>query len=73
MSKFFMFIPYDDDGEASSETMVAIDKIIAVDVDFKNPGDDNSMVAFKMVDDTAFTCCMDDTALKALTEILLRD
>lgn len=73
MSKFFMFIPYGEDGEASSETMVAIDKIITVDVDFKNPGDDNSIVVFKMTDDMEFSCYMDDTALKALTEILLRD
>lgn len=73
MSKFFMFIPYDEDGNASSETMVAIDKIITVDVDFKDPGDDNSMVVFKMTDDMEFSCYMDDTAVKALTEILLRD
>jgi len=73
MSKFFMFIPYDEDGNASSETMVAIDKIIAVDVDFKDPGDDNAAVAFMLVDDRAFSCYMDDTAVKALTEILLRD
>lgn len=73
MSKFFMFIPYDENGDGSSETMVAIDKIITIDVDFKNPGDENSMVAFKMTDDMEFSCYMDNTALKALTEILLRD
>lgn len=73
MNKFFMFIPYDENGDACSETILAIDKIIAVDVDFKNPGDDNSAVAFKMLDDTAFSCYMDDTALKALTEKLLED
>lgn len=73
MSKFFMFIPYGEDGEASSETMVAIDKIITVDVDFKNPGDVNQLTTFTMVDDRAFSCYMDDTAVKALTEILLRD
>lgn len=73
MSKFFMFIPYDEDGNASSETMVAIDKIITVDVDFKDPGDEFSVVLFRMTDDTEFSCRLDDTAVKALTEILLRD
>jgi hypothetical protein len=76
MSKFFMFTPYDEEGEASCDTMLAIDKIIAVDVDYADNLEDidaNSLVAFKMVDSVDFSCYMAAAEVKALTDILLRD
>lgn len=72
MDKFFRFTPYDEDGEAACETIIAIDKIITVDIDFIDDIDAKSLVAFKMIDDMAFSCYMDALALKALTDILLR-
>jgi hypothetical protein len=68
-----MFTPYDEEGEASCDTMLAIDKIIAVDVDHIEDIDSNLLVAFKMVDSVDFSCYMAAAEVKALTDILLRD